>query len=202
MKHLKFIMIAIFIATTASCSKDDSDKQPKDINQLVENFVTPSLKTSLEQLGFNFNDGVDQPDISGTFFYSTHVLQATNIEDDDPIGTEFVTSTFTFSNLNPENRTFSFSGMDGGGASFGNATDTFYSGTGNKFSAYVKFTVTSDGETAIALLAISGTISESGILDAQDAILMLDNMGNPTNSFIENGKGRLFIDGDGTAERL
>ncbi len=202
MKHLKILSLALILTTTFSCNKDDSDDQQEDIDQLVENFVTPNLIASLQQLGFNFNDGDEQPDISGTFQYSTHIMQATNVENDAAIGTAFATNTFTFSNLNPENRTFSFSGMDSSGSSFGNATDTFYSGTGNDFSAYVKFTVTSGSETAIALLAVSGTISEDGILNAQDAVLMLDNMGNPTGSFIENGKGRLFEDGDGTAERL
>lgn len=201
MKHLKFIALAFIFSTIFSCNKDDSDDQQESIDQLVENFVTPNLIASLQQLGFNFNDGNDQPDIFGTFLFSTHLLEATNIENDASIGTAFATSTFTFSNLNPENRTFSFSGMDSSGSSFGNTTATFYSGTGNNFSAYVKFTVTLEEETAIVLLAVSGTISEEGILNAQDAVLMLDNMGNPTGSFIENGKGRLFKDGDGTAER-
>ncbi len=113
----------------------------------------------------------------------------------------FFTTTFSFSNLNPENRTFSFSGTENRVASYPNVTDTFNSGVGNNFSAYVKFTVTNDAETAIVLLAVSGTITENAIENAEDAIIMLDNMGNPNDTFIENGFGRLFVDVDGTAYR-
>lgn len=203
MKHLKFIALSVVLMSTFSCSKDDDSnpQETEDIRQLVENFVTPDLIATLQQLGYTFRDGDEQPDINGTFFYSNHVLTATNIEDDSPIGTAFATSTFTFSNLNPESRTFGFVGTDGSGSSFGNVTDTFYSGTGTNFSAYVKFTVTSDDETVIVLLAISGTVTENGIENAEDAIIMLDNNGNPNDTFIDNGKGRLFVDEDGTAVR-
>lgn len=202
MKHLKFIALALLLMTSFACNKDDSnDDQEDDIRQLVENFVTPDLIETLRQLGYTFRDGNEQPDISGTFFYSRHLLKATNIEGDPAIGTEFSSNTFTFSNLNGDNRTFTFNGTDGTGSSFGNVTDTFYSGTGNNFSAYVKFSVTSDDETVIILLAVSGTVTEDGIENAEDAIIMLDNMGNPTDSWIENGKGRLFEDQDGTASR-
>jgi len=44
-------------------------------------------------------------------------------------------------------------------------------------------------------------VTENGIENAEDAIIMLDNNGNPNGTFIENGKGRLFEDGDGNAER-
>ena len=202
MKHLKIIMIAVIISSfTFSCSNDDSNESEEDIQQLVKNFVTPNLIASLQQLGYNFNDGNDQPDISGTFYYSKHRLVASNVENDSPAGTEFTTSTFTFSNLNPTKRTFSFTGTDGLGSSFGDVTDTFYSGTGNDFSAYVKYSVTTGGKTAIILLAVSGTITENGIKNAQDAVLMLDNKGNPGGTYIPNGKGRLFADEDGTAVR-
>ena len=202
MKHLKIISLAfIVLSTSFSCSKDDSNEPEEDIQQLVKNFVTPNLIASLKQLGYNFNDGNEQPDISGTFYYSKHILVASNVEDDSAAGTEFTTSTFTFSNLNPQKRTFSFTGTDGSGSSFGDVTDTFYSGKGKDFSAYVKFSVTTKGETVIILLAVSGTISEKGITNAQDAVLMLDNKGNPSGAYIPNGKGRLFKDEDGTAVR-
>lgn len=202
MKHLKTITLAcIILLTSVSCSNDDSDESEEDVQQLVKNFVTPNLIASLKELGYNFYDGNDQPDISGTFYYSKHVLVASNVEKDVAAGTEFTTSTLTFSNLNPQKRTFSFTGTDGLGSTFGDVTDTFYSGTGNDFSAYVKFSSTTGGETAIILLAVSGTISEKGIINAQDAVLMLDNKGNPKGTYIPNGDGRLFADEDGTAVR-
>src|SRR5690606_26989330 len=136
MKHLKLIVIAILLLTTFSCNKDDdSGQEEENIRELVENFVTADLISNLQQLVYTFRDGNEQPDISGTFHYSTHILKASNIEDDSPVGSAFATSTFTFSNLNPENRSFDFVGIDSTGSNFGNVTDTFYSGTGSNFSA-------------------------------------------------------------------
>lgn len=201
MRHFKIITLAFIFASFISCSSDDDQVAEEDIQQAVRNFVTPKLMSSLKEFGYKFNDGNDQPDISGTFYFSKHILLASNIENDNPIGSEFQTSTLTFSNLNPEKRTFSFSGIEGSTGSYGDATDTFYSGTGNDFSAYVKFTATTEGEKAIVLLAVSGTITEKGIENAQDAVLMLDNKGNPSGKYIANGQGRLFADEDGLAER-
>ena len=64
-----------------------------------------------------------------------------------------------------------------------------------------KVLVTTAGKTAIILLDVSGTISEKGIKNAQDTVLMLDNNGNPSGIYIPNGKGKLIADEDGTAVR-
>jgi len=186
------------LTTAFSCSKDD-DSGEQDIHQLVENFVSPELIASLNQLDYNFMDGNDQPDISGTFRFSKNILKATNIDPDYEIGTEFLAQTFTFSNLDPESRTFDFSGVDDYGFTYGNATDSFYSGNGNNFSAYVKIVATMGDVELDLLFAISGTIAEGGIVNAESALLMLNNKGY--SGYISNGQGRLFMDEDGTAAR-
>lgn len=53
----------------------------------------------------------------------------------------------------------------------------------------------------IILYAISGTIAEGGITNAQYSLLMLDDDGDPDDILIENSEGRLFVDKDGTAAR-
>jgi len=199
MKHLKFLLVPLFVFLIFSCSSDDDSSEKDDIQQLVENFVTPDLISTLEELGFTFRDGVENPNISGTFLYSTHVLESTTLGNDAMPGTQFADNIFTFSNLNPEARTFTFLATDGVGSSFGNVTDTFYSGVGNNFSAYAKLSITSGEATAIFLYAISGTITDEGITNAEDAVVMLDNMGNDV--FIANSEGRLLIDQDGLAAR-
>lgn len=203
MKSLKLLISIAFICLTLfACSKDDdSNDQNEDenIQQLVENFLTTDTKNSLAQLGFIFRDGDDQPDISGEFLYQIMTLSASNVPDDYPIGTTFFPTTVEFSNLNPQNRTFSFSGNDTE-STFGNPTATFYSGIGNNFSAYVKHYAYEGDSTILVLDAFSGTITPEGIINAQVASLMIDNGGNSVD-YIENNEGRLFVDEDGTAER-
>jgi hypothetical protein len=205
MKPLKFILSALLVFTFFACSSDDdsSPKMEEDVQQLVENFVTPELIATLQELGFTFRDGLDSPDLSGLYLFENHALEASNIPDDVAQGTLFSPNTFGFSNLNANTRTFSFTGVDGTGSSFGDVTDTFFSGSGNNFSAYVKLSVTTgiNGSNAIILLAISGTITDEGIVNAEDALIMLDDNGDENEVLIENGDGRLLIDVDGIAER-
>lgn len=199
MKTLKLFAICLLFVSIASCSKDD-DSNDDDIRQQVENFVTPDLIQSLEELGFNFNDGDDSPDISGDFLYSVITLKATNILNDSPIGTAFPNIEFQFSNLNPEQRQFSLVTIQDSLDPTDEVTNTFYSGNGNSFSAYAKLNLPFSGSFVTVLYAFSGTITEAGITNAQEALLMLNS--NNIEGVIENGQGRLFIDDDNTAVRL
>lgn len=204
MKHLfKFSMLLIILSVFVGCNKDDdssNDDDEEDIEQLVENFATPELIASLTDLGFDFNDGQDTPDISGTFTFSNVILVSSNVENDAPAGTRFNDNTVQFSNLNPEERTFTFS-ITENGTSQGETEATFYSGVGDQFSAYVRTSINIEGIAPVLLYSISGTITEEGITNAQLSLLMLDDKGDPQETLIDNGEGRLFKDEDGTATR-
>lgn len=202
MKLFKFSILLVALTLFVSCNKDDNSDDMDDevdIQQLVENFVTPELLQSLRDLGFNFNDGQDTPNISGIFAFNPVVLQATNIPSDFPIGSTFFDLEMNFSNLNPETRTFDFVLTENNNVT-GETQASFYSGNGNEFTAYVRSLFSSNGDQAILLYAITGTIEEEGITNATYALIMLDNMGN-SSTYIENGQGRLFRDDTGTADR-
>jgi len=204
MKHLlKFSVLLIALSVFVGCNKDDdssNEDDDEDIAQLVENFVTPELLQSLTDLGYDFNDGQDTPDIAGTFLFSTTVLSATNIESDFAPGSLFNDVTMAISNLNPEARTFDFILTENNSIS-GETQASFYSGNGNEFSAYVRSRADIGNARPIILYAISGTIAEGGITNAQYSLLMLDDDGDPDDILIENSEGRLFVDKDGTAAR-
>lgn len=201
MNRLKFLVFAL-ILITLSCSSDDDNPQTEDIQQLVENFVTPELIQSLTDLGFTFRDGLEHPDISGDFLYTPVEMVSTNIVgDEDLVGQIFNDISFDISNLNPQARTFNVVVTEGFNTTAA-PLNTFYSGEGNAFSAYIKIPLMADEDTTlIVLYAISGIITDEGVSNAELAIIMLDDNGDPTDSFIENGEGRRFIDGDGLAEK-
>ncbi|MAZ29145.1 MAG: hypothetical protein CL868_18975 [Cytophagaceae bacterium] len=207
MKIKNLLLSSILLFTMFSCSKDDGDN-PQEITQeeieaQVENFVTPDLIDALENLGYTFNDGIDTPDISGNFRFEKVILVKSNIEDDYAPGSTFYNITMNITSLDNGKRTFNFTGTEGDGATtLGNQTDSFFSGRGDKFSAYAKLENTIGEETAIVLFAISGTITDEGISLAQVGVLMLDNNDNPNGTFIANGDGRLLKDEDGLAKRL
>lgn len=213
MKIQKLLFVALILFIINACSKDDdnADTLPEeetqevtqeDIEEQVSNFVTPDLIQILKDLGYTFNDGVDTPAIQGKFDFTTLSLVATNIENDASPGTSFSDILMDLSSLDPENRTFDFMAIEDVGGSLGQPEATFYSGNGSKFSAYVRLTVTYEEDSALLLIAISGSVNQEGINDAQYALIMLDNYGNPNGTFIENTEGRLFKDDDGLAERI
>ncbi|WP_218841876.1 hypothetical protein [Winogradskyella ursingii] len=200
MKSIKFLGFFLLLVLSFSCSKDDDNSSDEeDIRQQVENFVTADLIATLEELGFNFNDGEDSPNIEGKFLYEPIVLLATNVPEDFAIGTQFLNFEAEFSNLIPDERQFTLRTAQGTASQSEAVTNTFYSGNGNSFSAYAKLGVTVQGGVATLLYAFSGDVTENGITNAQEALIMLDN--NSIEGLLENGQGRLLRDEDGTAER-
>ncbi|MCX7548318.1 hypothetical protein OS188_10180 [Xanthomarina sp. F1114] len=198
MKTLKLFVVCLLFLSICSCSKDD-DSNEDDIKQQVENFVTPELIQTLQELGFNFNDGEDTPNIEGRFYYDPNELAASNVPNDNPIGSVFISLEVEFSELKPEQRQFTLKTKEGTNSQSEAVTNTFYSGIGNKFSAYAKLDVSTEGGVITILYAFSGTIMENGITNAQEALIMLDD--NGVDGVIENTQGRLFKDSDDLAER-
>ncbi len=182
------------------CSKDDDnngnvkfDGSEADIRE----FVTPALIDSMRSLGMEINVGNTPPQIGGNY-HIVPILQASN-RPSDFVGMEFEEYDCHFRNQKNDQLTVEFSYE--GATEQGVSTESFLSGSGNKFSAYLKSDATVQGLTAKSVLVISGEISEAGIVSYQMAIFMLENNGH-TNVFIENREGRIFNDSNNLGIRL
>lgn len=199
MKTLKLCIVFLLFASIYSCSNDDnSSSDDEDIRQQVENFVTPDLVDTLNDLGFNFNNGEDTPNIEGRFSFNPRILGGTNIED-DVLGNSYVEFIADLSNIDPELRQLTFQSVSSSGSLIATGASTFYSAIGNSFSIYARFNIVTNNQAYTILRALSGDISDDGIVNGQVVLIMQEN--NNISGLLENGQGRLFVDEDGTALR-
>lgn len=192
---------AIVMPTTQDPSADfpqgpsASDGQ---FNPALLDLVSEAQLQGVVDLGFTINDGDQPPNIEGTFFSSPTILQASALSSDqESIGDRFNDVEVSFSNQDNGSLTADlvltlFEG-DGGG----DIEDVFASeqsvllGNGSLFSA---FFLIDD-----MIFAFSGSIGDDGISNPQEATFDLADSSATDSSEIG---GRLFIDGDGFAERI
>ena len=200
-KMKKTILLGLLITGfLASCSKDDDKNAPIKFDgseTAIREFVTPALVDSMRSLGMAINSGNTPPQIGGNY-HIVPILQASN-RPSDAIGSYFEEYDCHFRNQKNDNLTVDFSYE--GPTEQGLSTESFISGSGNKFSAYLKANSTISGLTAQSVIVVSGEISEAGIMTYQMAVFMLDNGGNNT-IFIENREGRIFNDSNNLGVRL
>lgn len=202
MKIVKHFLVLGLVLASLSCGDDDDNATEElTIEEQVENFVTPDLLAALEELGFIFRDGADTPDLTGEYLMSTVILNSSNIPDEAfDIGDVFIDYELRFLGQDNAARTFELELAQGNDTII--PSDTFFSGSGNQFSAYVRTGQTStSGVNLISLFAFSGVITDDGFVDFQTALLLLDKDDDPNGEFIEVGEGRLFIDEDNLVER-
>jgi len=102
--------------------------------------------------------------------------------------------------MNLSTLTIDYSGS--GGSQSDDGSGSFISGSGNNFSIFLTITSEISGYEADTLYVLSGTDDGDGFIDFQLAVFMKDNFGNPGGVFIEDNKGRIFVDGDNFVEQL
>jgi len=203
----RFIVSVLLIFIFLSCSSDDSGTEIMVLNsegslEEVKAFYNDGFVDAMLSLGFKVNLGNTPPNLSGTYSISPFVLSASNIAGDaDNIGEGTGEYKPTFSNQNNNALTIDFSGGSGSGAQTDVGSGSFITGSNDSFTVYAK-TVTQIGSVpATTAVVITGTITPNGIEDVQFFGAMLDDNGDPQETYIPNNSGRLFIDGDGLASR-
>lgn len=198
----KQLVVALCLTMAfVSCSSDD-DNSDRDAVQAaeIENFISSEVQQTLERFNFEFVLGTDDVDLSGTFLFDPLILVDSNIENDTPAGSSFNSILATFSNLDPVNRTLDYT--DNSDSVQGASAQSYYTACGNQFNVFVRVTNQFGESTYVTLRAVSGTMDETGIIDARLTEIMLDDQGDSFNILIENGEGRLFEDSDGLATRI
>lgn len=204
MKAKLFIMAMLAMSIVfISCEDDDEEDDSTELNedgltQDITDLVPQDILTEMEDLGMQINGGDNPPTLENTYLGSPFILQSSNIESDWE-GMTFPDFYATFEDQNNENLTIQYSYQNGGES--GSGLGGFIVGENNEFSVFVE--VTSEnylGEQASNVQVISGTLGDNEITDLQVALFMIDNNGNPSGVWIENGQGRIIYDEDGTSE--
>lgn len=187
-----------------ACKKDGDGEDGSDLlgeNGLpkpVNNIVSEEILTTMKSLGIAINIGENPPDLTGTFLASPFILKGTNVPDDYSIGTAFADYSATFSNQNNTNLSITLSYVSS--SESGNGIGSYISGNGNNFTVFAKTNSTIGNSSAELIQVISGTLTDGGISNFYYANFMLNNNGN-SDTWIENGEGRVLYDSDGFSEK-
>ena len=153
-------------------------------------------------LGFKVNIGNSPPNLSGSYSINPFVLENSNIAgDSDNIGEGTGEYIATFTNQNNSMLSIDFSGGSDTGVQTDVGKGSFITGSSGAFTVYAKTTTQIGSTPAVTAVVISGIITANGIEDVQFFGAMLDDKGDPQDTYIANNSGRLFIDGDGLASK-
>ena len=193
---LGFLAMAMVVASCEKDEEDDSTQLNEDgLTQDITDLVPQDILDEMEELGLQINGGGNPPSLENTYLASPFILQSSNIST-DYVGMTFPDFYATFEEQDNNNLTIEYSYENG--SESGSGLGGFIVGNNNDFTVFVG--VTSEnyyGELAENVQVISGTLASDHIVDLQAALFMIDNNGNPSGAWIENGQGRVIYDEDG-----
>lgn len=208
MKKVMSTLLVLAVCATAfvnvSCDKDEQQaaipvaQQFDGSYQSIEQFVTPQLLQTMQDMGLQIHDGGTPPNLEGTYLMAPSKLQSSN-RPGDVADSSFADLYMTFSNQDNSKHTVDFSYDQPSAGESGVGTGTYVSGDGALFSSFMKQTTTYNGHDAETIMIVSGKITAQGFTEVQQAVFMVNNGGY--SGYIDNGQGRIFYDGDGLVEK-
>jgi hypothetical protein len=201
-KFLSFFIILAF-SFLISCSEDSGGISSTEVEENgltpdINDLVPDSLLLIMDSLGMPIHGGGNPPNIENSYLCTPFILLASNRVNDNP-GAQFSDYYINFRQQNNSDLTVNLDYING--PETGNGIGSFIVGTVDSFSVFARLTVTVFTDSAYVLVLFSGRMDGENIADFHIALFMLDDLGDPSNYFIENGEGRIFYDSDGISER-
>jgi hypothetical protein len=201
-QRLLMLMTAIIMAlvTFNACIEDDDEKLNEDgLTEDVLKILQGGYLEKIKALGMEINGGNNPPDIEGTYLVSPYRTIKSTFPGDSWLNLQMVDATLIFSEQNNSKLTVSTYFEQLSGVEAGKGTGSFITGSGNKFTVYVKMAKTINDIPYEAIYVISGEMSSSGIKNYQNVYIV--TKGNQFTTLPE-GEARLNKDDDGLAERI
>jgi hypothetical protein len=202
--HMKTLYILLFTVLSTvlimSCKKDENKEPtttPKDIHSLIPDSILNKIKT----LGMTIHEGTKPPNITRIYLASPFALKATNIPFDSEIGTQFADYHVKFYGQDNSKLTVKMDYLNG--PETGTGLGCFISGTDSVFTVAAKISgLHNNADSASLVQVISGIVITGAIKDMHVAFFMLNNYGNISGYWIDNGQGRILYDTDGISEEV
>jgi hypothetical protein len=201
----KLFIFCVILGTTACSSNDSAENETSTPEKkLYDYYVDSNMQKSIDQLGIAIHKGNTPPNVEGIYNIDPFKCTMSNFSD-GMLGVNLGASTLTLSNQNSVNLSVDFKNFIIYSYEDKNETwegkGSFISGEGNKFSILLH----SNGEIDYTiykakfqnLIILSGELDVQngkikGIKNLQMASIMSDDYGDPHNTLISIGQGRLF----------
>ena len=175
----------------------------EELTEDIYNIIPPDKLDVVKELGIEIHDGKNPPNIEGTYFASAlQLVKNTTGRNISELWNMYI----TFSEQDNTNLTinadYTVQTEPPVGTMSSKGTGSFIVGEGNKFTVFVDAVREQGGYTAKTVEIFTGEITAAGILNYYWAVMMIDDKGDPLNSWIENGTGYSKKDSDGFSERV
>jgi hypothetical protein len=193
----KLFLILFVVVAIMGCKKVKLDEN--GLTPDINSFLPDSVLTEMQSLGMVINTGNRPPKFEGDeYIVAPFELKNSNIPS-DVIGRTFANLYIKFYEFDKKNLTVKVDYVNG--PEYGTALGSYVVGTGDNFSVFVEMTASiSASDSAKLTMVFSGTLKSDGIEDFYYANFMLNNYGNVSGYWIENGQGRIAFDSDGISE--
>ncbi len=196
---MKKVMYALCIGVYAllvSCSKSDEGKR-FDIPEEARAIISDKFLAEMEANGMTINEGNNPPDIQGIFDAGTLEMVYSNLEKEQKtIGR--LSSSYRFKFYDQQNIKVKTSYISNDDVASGQGS--IISGSGNKFTAYLRVNGSTSLATYKMAIVISGEISSEGGKDFKLGICMIEK-DDPTKDLMDIGAMRVWVDQDKFAPR-
>ncbi len=196
---MKKVMYALCIGVYAllvSCSKSDEGKR-FDIPEEARAIIPDKFLAEMEANGMTINEGNNPPDIQGIFDAGTLEMVYSNLEKEQKtIGR--LSSSYRFKFYDQQNIKVKTSYISNDDVASGQGS--IISGSGNKFTAYLRVNGSTSLATYKMAIVISGEISSEGGKDFKLGICMIEK-DDPTKDLMDIGAMRVWVDQDKFAPR-
>ncbi|MEI3800731.1 MULTISPECIES: hypothetical protein [unclassified Chitinophaga] len=186
-----------------SCSKDEKAKGPSNeeiLTKKIADIIPQKYLDTLKLLGLNVHEGVNPPNVEGTYKIAPHKLDSSNVPGDRP-GSYFSDALVTFSEQSTTDYSIKLTGKN-----FLSYADTSIataiSGSGNNFTVYGKVKAVNGTYSAVFALVFTGTKEGNDLKNVRVAIINIDNSRGGSGIFIQEGTGRIGFDEDGTSPKV
>ena len=196
---MKKVMYALCIGVYAllvSCSKSDEGKR-FDIPEEARAIIPDKFLAEMEANGMTINEGNNPPDIQGIFDAGIFELVYSNLEKEQKTIAR-LSSSYRFKFYDQQNIKVKTSYISNDDVASGQGS--IISGSGNKFTAYLRVNGSTSLATYKMAIVISGEISSEGGKDFKLGICMIEK-DDPTKDLMDIGAMRVWVDQDKFAPR-
>lgn len=206
MKNLiKSTLILGLLIFAIACSKKEAVDPTKGFSEQIQKIVPQPILDSLQKKGLVINQGTVPPSLEGFFLCSPDVLVSPYGADDSyKVGKVIADYKYNIYGQSADKLTIKLDYKGIGISDVGTGKGSFVSGNGNFFTIFSETSGTNGSLITYKTVDVySGEITSTGIKNFQYGFVITEKTGDPNNTvLIAVGKGRVYKDGDGLAEKV
>jgi hypothetical protein len=205
----RIIFTILLVSHLFSCSKEKEKIEPPvvideiyiGLSPNIQELVPKELLHSMEEAGMVINRGFSPPILVDSYLYTPSTLKATTDPYDSyQAGYQTADCKVNFYNQNIENNSISFDYKNGPESGFG--LGALIAGTNQEFTIFAKVkSKHTNGSEVDIINVLSAKLDSNSLKNFHLAYFMLDDYGDPTNTWMEEGVGRIIYDADFISEQ-